>query len=134
MTPPNRPPDDPPPPVDGDEAIPLLTEVLHLPQHDATDLPASLAEVDWATFAQQVQDNVIDRLMTHAQSRLDVQIREMLGPLLERTARQLVCDLETSLAEFTRELVARAVSEELTRVHAEIAQRGSEPPDPVGPR
>lgn len=128
-SPPPPPTHDPLAGLDGDESIPLLTEVVQLLPQAPAGLPESLADVDWATLAQQVQDNVIERLMQHTESLLDTQVRDLLGPLLERATRQLSADLEVALSEFTRELVARAVSEELTRVHAEIAHRGAQAPE-----
>jgi len=123
-------PPDPLAGFEGDESIPLLTEVVEIPRYGGADLPASLAEVDWAALAQQVQDNVFERLMQRSTQLFDTQVRAAITPVLDRAARQLSADLESALTQLTRELVERAIADELARVHAEIAARSATPSGP----
>ncbi len=106
-----------------DDAIPMLTEVVELPGEAAPDLPESLAEVDWAALEQRVQDNVIDRLMHRSVDLLDDQLHATLNAVIGRAIDHLSAELHEALAQLTRDLVARAVAEELDRVHAEVARR-----------
>lgn len=106
-----------------DDAIPMLTEVVELPGEAAPDLPESLGEVDWAALEQRVQDNVIDRLMHRSVDLLDDQLHATLNAVIGRAIDHLSAELHEALAQLTRDLVARAVAEELDRVHAEVARR-----------
>jgi len=131
-------PPDPRPPdaahgADRDDAIPMLTEVVELPGEAAPELPESLAEVDWAALEQRVQDNVIDRLMHRSVDLLDGQLHATLNAVIGRAIDHLSAELHEALAQLTRDLVARAVAEELDRVHAEVARRErSRPGGPGG--
>ena len=113
--------------LDADEAIPTLTEIVQLPRYDQPELPPTLADVDWAALAQQIQDNVLGRLMRRSELMFGAQLRATLKSVLDRTAEQLSAELQVTLSQLTRDLVARAVAEEITRVHAEISRRGSPP-------
>lgn len=119
--------------ADRDDAIPMLTEVVELPGEAAPELPESLAEVDWAALEQRVQDNVIDRLMHRSVDLLDGQLHATLNAVIGRAIDHLSAELHEALAQLTRDLVARAVAEELDRVHAEVARRErSRPGGPGG--
>lgn len=119
--------------ADRDDAIPMLTEVVELPGEAAPELPESLAEVDWGALEQRVQDNVIDRLMHRSVDLLDGQLNATLNAVIGRAIDHLSAELHEALAQLTRDLVARAVAEELDRVHAEVARRErSRPGGPGG--
>lgn len=125
-------PDDPPgrtPPPPGkpasDEAIPMLTEIVQVPRYTSDELPETPAEVDWSRLAERVRENVTERLMQRSQSLLDSQLRSALDEVVERTTATLAAELHEALTRMVRDAVARAVSEELGRVHAEIARRKS---------
>lgn len=119
--------------ADRDDAIPMLTEVVELPGEAAPELPESLAEVDWGALEQRVQDNVIDRLMHRSVDLLDGQLHATLNAVIGRAIDHLSAELHEALAQLTRDLVARAVAEELDRVHAEVARRErSRPGGPGG--
>lgn len=111
------------PALDADDAIPTLTEVVHLPRYSDPELPATLAEVDWASLAQSVQENALGRLMRRSEPLFGAQLRATLKSVLDRTAEQMSAELQVTLSQLTRDLVARAVAEELTRVHAQISGR-----------
>ena len=106
-----------------DEAIPTLTELVQVPSYSEPELPATLSDVDWAALAQRIQDNVLGRLMRRSELLFGAQLRATLKSVLDRTAEQMSAELQVTLSQLTRDLVARAVAEEITRVHDEIARR-----------
>jgi hypothetical protein len=122
---PRRPDDAPPRPAGTrpDEAIPMLTEIVDVPRYAQEDLPKSLGDVDWAELGERIRENVTERLTRRSQALLDAAMRESLHAVIDRAAESLAAELRGSLDQLVRDIVARAVNEELTRVHAEIAKR-----------
>jgi len=124
MTDPAAPSPPRPAPAGGsDEAIPMLTEIVQVPRYAIEDLPETLEEVDWSELAERVRVNVTERLARRSQALLDAQLRESLEAVVDRAAESLAAELRASLSQMVRDIVGRAVTEELTRVHAEIARR-----------
>jgi uncharacterized membrane-anchored protein YjiN (DUF445 family) len=111
---------DPPRP---DEAIPMLTEIVDVPRYVPETLPRTLEEVDWSELAERVRENVAERLVRRTQTLLDAALRDSMQAVIERAAETVASELRASMERMVRDLVARAVNEELTRVHAEIARR-----------
>ncbi len=108
-----------------DDAIPMLTEVVELPRYDAAELPHALADVDWAHLALRVQENVLERLLGRSEALIDDEMQAGLEAVLSRATESLAAELRLTLAQLVRDLVARAVTDELTRVHDEImGERG----------
>jgi uncharacterized membrane-anchored protein YjiN (DUF445 family) len=118
-------PETSPPPAKAasDEAIPMLTEIVQVPRYTSEELPETLSEVDWAELAERVRQNVTERLTRRSQALLDSQLRGTLEVVLDRAAESLAAELHESLTQMVRDIVGRAVTEELTRVHAEIERR-----------
>lgn len=110
----------PPPP---DQGIPMLTDVLHVPRYNGSDLPANLSEVSWPELSLKVQENVMERLMRRSGEMLEDQLQQTLQVVLDRHLQTMSADLNDALTRLVRELVARAVADELTRVHTEITHR-----------
>ena len=110
-----------------DGSIPMLTEIIRF-AGEASDasapLPASLEHVEWAGLAERVRDDVLARLMEHSDEMLVVELRSSLSLVLDRTLRQLGDELHESMSQLVRDLVARAVADEITRLHDEI-ERGN---------
>lgn len=105
-----------------DDAIPVLTEVVELPRYDAAELPHALTDVDWAQLALRVQENVLERLLGRSETLIDDEMRARLDIVLARATESLAAELRLTLGQLVRDLVARAVTDELTRVHDEIAE------------
>lgn len=106
-----------------DLPIPMLTEIVEVPRYAPEELPAELDDVDWAELAERVRENVAERLTRRSQALLDTALRESLRAVVDRAAESLAAELRTSLTQMVRDIVGRAVDEEITRVHAEIARR-----------
>jgi molybdopterin converting factor small subunit len=114
-----------------DDAIPMLTEVVEVPRYDVSELPGTLTAVDWSQLALRVQENVLERMLNRSEALLDAQLRANLQAVIGRAAESLAADLGTTLEQLIRDLVARAVTEELTRVHDEVVRvRSGHAPDP----
>jgi hypothetical protein len=114
----------------GDDAIPMLTEIVEVPRYDRSELPRTLVEIDWAQLAMRVRENVLEGLLGRSDAMLDAQLRASLQTVIGRATESLAADLGTTLEQLIRDLVARAVTEEITRVHDEVVRaRGGTPPD-----
>jgi hypothetical protein len=110
-----------------DDPIPMLTEVVQVPRYEPEDLPHSLADVDWSDLAQRVRENALERLLRRSDTLLEAQFTATLQPVVERAIETLTLEVHDALNRMIRDIVARAVTEELTRLHAEIASRNTSP-------
>ena len=130
ITPPGGPGSDP---LQRDETIPVLTDVVRLPREPATEpaLPA-FSDEDWAALAARVETSVTERMLLHAGPMLDASLDNMLTHLLQRAGAQLAQDLHDVFSHLVRDLLARAVTEELTMLHARSLQ-ADVPPAPRSP-
>ena len=94
------------PGLSGDR-LPTLTEVVV----EGRSAPAGLAADDEA--------RIVDAGLAGLQQRMDLmfeyRLREALSPVLERVAGQLVTEAREELARTLRDVVSRAVSQELLR-------------------
>ncbi|RIK89750.1 MAG: hypothetical protein DCC72_12305, partial [Burkholderiales bacterium] len=100
---------------------------VELPRYDAAELPHALTDVDWAHLALRVQENVLERLLGRSETLIDDEMQAGLEAVLSRATESLASELRLTLAQLVRDLVARAVTDELTRVHDEImGERGRE--------
>jgi hypothetical protein len=102
----------PMPPV---SRLPTLTEVvMEGPATGAVPVPAPAEPVD--------EGRIVDSVMAGLQQRVDqmfeFRLREALGPVLARAADAVVADAREALAHTMRDVVARAVSQELARRRA----------------
>jgi len=116
------------------DRVPTLTEVVSWPQapapmptpmqgHAQLPLPSVEADVVAAqapTQALRVADEemmqgVLVEVQRQVDLMLDYRLREVLTPLLARAADGIVRDARTELASTLRDVVARAVAQELAR-------------------
>jgi hypothetical protein len=77
-----------------------------------TNLPFVAAP---ALTADQLSQHVLANLQKQVDLLLEQRLREVLTPLLQRSADSLVRDARTQLAAMLKELVTRAVTQELAR-------------------
>jgi hypothetical protein len=68
-----------------------------------------------AVDEERLVANVLVELQRHADLMLEYRLREAIDPALSRLADGLVHDLREELAATLRDVVARAVSQELAR-------------------
>ncbi len=104
-------------------AFPTLTEVMSVPRYASAELPETLTEVDWTQLALRVRENVLERLMRRSEVMLDAQLKSTLETITARAAESLAVEMNDSLSQLIRDIVARAVNEELTRLQTEIQRR-----------
>jgi hypothetical protein len=115
---------------EGEDAIPMLTEVVEVPRYDRAELPATLASVDWSQLALRVQENVLERLLNRSDALLEETLQSSLQAVIGRATESLAAELGPTQHQLIRDLVARAVTEELTRVHDEMLHaRDSQAPN-----
>lgn len=123
--------------------VPTLTEIVQLPDGgDAPTVPAALAPLPGppplappaaspaatlpapsllpgALAAQRSEEELVERVLEDVQRQLElmleVKMREVLTPVLNRASDQLVRDARSALASTLRDVVSRAVSQELQR-------------------
>jgi len=115
------------------ERVPTLTEVVSWPQAPAStpmradaQLPLPSVEADVVTAPLQAlrvaDDEMVQGVLVEVQRQvelmLDYRLREVLTPLLARAADGIVRDARTELASTLRDVVARAVAQELARHRA----------------
>jgi hypothetical protein len=117
----------------GPAHVPTLTEVVQLeaPAPPGAPQPAGPPaghepEPDWSQTVvlppgasmpdeAQLTQNILADLQRQIDLMLEYRLREAIGPALARTADALIREVRTDLAASMRELVARAVAQELAR-------------------
>ncbi len=110
-----------------DETIPVLTDVIHLPVENVAvaepepEPEPPISGENWSALAARVETGITERMLTNAGPMLDASIDSMLGNLLERAGAQLAQDLHDVFSHLVRDLVARAVAEELALLQARDA-------------
>jgi hypothetical protein len=112
--------------------VPTLTEIVSVPQaHPAVVAPAVPAaaapgpggnapfverRANWPPVEEdQIVQRVFGDLQRQVDLMLETRIKETLSPALTRATDQLVRDVRTELASTLRDVVARAVAQELAR-------------------
>ena len=114
----------PPPP----DRLPTLTEVVEPvappigswrpepvppPSPDAPEAPEAPAGVVDALDEEQLGDGVLDAVHRRIDVLYEYRVREALAPAMAQAADRLVREIRDALAETVRDVVARAVAEEL---------------------
>jgi hypothetical protein len=103
--------------------VPKLTEVVDVSGTEgstfATSVAARLAANRAAMVAEVSEDDLVARVLTDVQKQIDLmlesRLREMLAPALARLTDALVRESRAELASTLRDVVARAVAQELSR-------------------
>jgi len=108
--------------------VPTLTEVVDWPQSGST--PPAPAEEGNAPGTPQVErritapmrmpeEQMVQRVLAEVQRQIDLtleyRLREVLTPLLTRVADNVIREARGELASTLRDVVARAVAQELAR-------------------
>jgi hypothetical protein len=113
--------------------VPTLTEVVRLPEGEAPAAappaapepmiarpPAAAPFVERrANWPQLNEDQIVQRVLGDLQRQIDlmleVKLREVLAPVLTRATDAILRDSRAELASTLRDVVARAVAQELSR-------------------
>jgi hypothetical protein len=102
--------------IDDDDAVPLLTEEVHLPHDLMADSSVALESLDWVALADRLRDAVMaelnDGVAQLLSARMAESVRAAIGPALVQASAALRADLETRVSE----AVDRAVSAEIQRL------------------
>ena len=113
------------------QTVPTLTEVVDWPDpaqavgsnapqptggfDESMVMSSAMVSVASVLSEEQLSQRVLADLQHQIELMIEVRLREVLTPLLQRTADSLVRDARSELASTLREIVARAVSQELAR-------------------
>ena len=81
--------------------------------------PAESVRHDSAAFAQQVRDVVLENLSARIDTELDARVAQAIRVEVETALGQLQANLRTQLAEAMKDVVGRAVDEEIARLAAQ---------------
>ena len=98
----------------GDDAIPLLTEVLHVPQPMVPNTDPS-EPLDWEALADRVNDAVTVRLLQRVDAVIATEVRETLETALQDASIAVTSQLRSAISQEISEVVAEAVAAELDR-------------------
>ena len=102
----------------GASAAPGATPSAELPsspESAAAPLPVSPAAVPVSVSEEVLTERILNDLQRQMDLMLDYRLREILTPLLTRAADSVVREARSELASTLRDVVARAVAQELTR-------------------
>jgi hypothetical protein len=114
------------------QRLPTLTEIVDWNQASAPGLPdagvgaAAAPEADLAGEAalrsmalrmpeQQLIQNVLVEVQRQVELMLEYRMREVLAPMLSRATDALIREARAELASTLRDVVSRAVAQELAR-------------------
>ena len=104
------------------QSLPTLTEVIELPartiqagvEASAPQAPPSAGET-LPLDEDLIVQRVLAEIALHADLMLEHRLRESIAPALARFADGLIDDLRQELATTLRDVIARAVNQELAR-------------------
>ena len=100
--------------------VPTLTEVVTWPKPPAGSAPPHVEAAAPANGpAQPSEGELVDRVLANLHRQVDlaleVKLREALAPVLARATDAIVREARRELTTTLRELVARAIAQELAR-------------------
>jgi hypothetical protein len=98
--------------------LPTLTEVMVEGPRNPPAVGATAAPETAAVDESRIVDNVMAGLQQRVDQMFEFRLREALGPVLARAADLVVHDARQELAHTLRDVVSRAVSQELARRRA----------------
>ena len=99
-----------------DDAVPLLTEEVVLPEGLRPSEPSAIDDLDWVELADRLRESVMAELGDSVARMLSVRmaesVRAAIGPALSQASAALRIELEAKVSE----AVDRAVSAEIQRL------------------
>jgi len=103
-------------PATEDDAVPLLTEEILLPEGLRPSEPSAIEDLDWVDLADRLRESVMAELGDSVTRMLSVRmaesVRAAIGPALSQASAALRVELEAKVSE----AVDRAVSAEIQRL------------------
>jgi len=111
------------------QRVPTLTEVVQLPEESPAAEVAAVAEAGMLTAESLLaapvhthaaaEADLAQRVLSDVQRQVDLmleyRLREALGPVLARISEAVIREARDELASTLRDVVARAVAQEITR-------------------
>ena len=99
------------------QRVPTLTEVVQLaPAVPKAPAPATMpAEPPAAADEAELTQRVLHDVQRRIDLMLEYRLREALSPVLARMSEALVRELRDELASTLRDVIARAVAQEVSR-------------------
>jgi hypothetical protein len=101
------------------DRVPKLTEVVEVSATQAQSIAARLAAQRAAKEIEPSEDDLVQRVLLDVQRQIDLmletRLRETLAPALARLTDALIRETRNELASTLRDVVVRAVSQELSR-------------------
>lgn len=110
------------------QRVPILTEVVQLSQSDSVDIPvdgptdetsSTVQAPKLAASSVPLEHELVERIWMDVQRQVELmfeyRMRETLSPILSRATDAVLRETRQQLASTLREVVAKAVAQELTR-------------------
>jgi len=114
-----------------DTGIPVLTEIIpsqaSAPAAPMTKErePAPVSQGNavrdddsWSRLEQEVRERVLQQVLERIDSILEQRVRDSLADVLQTATEQLAADIRSSLHGGVKEVVTRAVTQEIARLQA----------------
>lgn len=123
-----------------DAGIPLLTEIIPLQQDSAPEVknakPAPAVAIKeetatlvadthfdwgdgkWERLEREVSERVLQQLLERVDSMLEQRVRDSLADVLQIAVENLATEIRSGLHHTIKDVVVRAVSQEITRLQA----------------
>jgi len=99
--------------------VPKLTEVVDVSKAEAASVASRLAAHRAAQMPEVSEDDLVARVLADVQKQVDLmletRLRESLAPMLARLTDALVREARAELASTLRDVVKRAVAQEISR-------------------
>jgi hypothetical protein len=101
------------------DRVPKLTEVVDVSATQAQSIAARLAAQRASKEPDLAEEDLVQRVLLDVQRQIDLmletRLRETLAPALARLTDALIRETRNELASTLRDVVVRAVSQELSR-------------------
>jgi catalase len=126
-------------PFSRDAGIPVLTEIIEAPAESAASKPPVVApaatpieeisvealeaemrahwsDEEWNRLERKIRERILRQILARIDSVLEQQVRDHLADVLQTAVDALATDIKSGLHQSLEQVVARAVSQEITRL------------------
>lgn len=110
-----EPPEEKPAPL---AAAPTAQEELAQDDPDMLDISAALAqdEQQWDRLEREVRERVLHQVLERIDFMLEQRVRDSLADVLQTAVENLASDIRNGLHHSIRDVVTRAVAQEITKL------------------